>query len=134
MLLRTRAALVMAVALAIGTAGALVSTASSPAAATTYYLALGDSLAANFGASPASNSYVNRVYAHEHERYPGLLLNNISCGGATTTSMLKGSNCGKSVTQIVDAEKFLKAHKGQVAFVTSTSVATTRTDASVRAA
>ncbi len=122
MLLRMRAWLVMALAVAVGTAGALVTTASSPtvatAATTTYYLALGDSLAANAGASPASNSYVNRTYAHELTRYPGLVLNNISCGGATTTSMLSGSNCGKPVTQIVDAENFLRAHTGQVPFVT----------------
>ena len=36
------------------------------------------------GANPASNSYVNRVYQHELTRFPGLVLNNISCGGATT--------------------------------------------------
>jgi lysophospholipase L1-like esterase len=58
------------------------------------------------------------VYQHELTRFPGLQLSNIACGGATTVSMLTGSNCGRPVTQIVDAESFLQAHPGQVAFVT----------------
>lgn len=119
---RLGSALVAVLAVFLGAGAALVGSSAAPTAAAAatpqYYLALGDSLAANAGASPASNSYVNRVFAHEATRFPGLALNNISCGGATTTSMLNGSNCGKSVTQTADAESFLKAHRGQVAFVT----------------
>jgi lysophospholipase L1-like esterase len=122
MLVRLRTWLVVGLAVAAGTGSALVGVASDPGVATaatpTYYLALGDSLAANVGASPSSNGYVNRIYQHELTRSPGLVLDNISCSGATTASMLTGSNCGRPVTQIVDAENFLHAHPGQVAFVT----------------
>ena len=122
MSVRLRALLVSIVAVSLGTGGALAAVTTQPgvaaAAGTTYYLALGDSLAANAGANPASNSYVNRVYQHELTRFPGLVLNNISCGGATTGSMLTGGNCGRPVTQIVDAENFLHAHPGQVSFIT----------------
>ncbi len=101
--------------------GALAGITPRPAAAATaptYYLAMGDSLAAGSGASSAANRYVNRVHQAELSRFPGLVLNNISCGGATTASILNGANCGRSVTQIVDAENFLRTHKRKVAFVT----------------
>ena len=119
---RLRTLLVTALAVLVGTGTALVGIAVQPsiasAATTQYYLALGDSLAAGSGASPSSNSYVNRVFAHEAPRFPGLALDNISCGGATTTSMLSSNGCGQSTTQTALAESFLKAHRGHVAFVT----------------
>lgn len=58
------------------------------------------------------------MYAAQRSRFPGLALNNISCGGATTTSVLNGSNCGKGFTQMVEAEDFLRSHRGKVSFVT----------------
>jgi lysophospholipase L1-like esterase len=111
---------VLTLAFAAGAFGGLATGAGVASGATTprYYLAMGDSLAANVGASPSSNSYVNRTYAHEVTRYPGLVLNNISCGGATTGSVLNTNSCGKTVTQIAEAEAFLRAHRGQVPFVT----------------
>jgi lysophospholipase L1-like esterase len=119
---RPRPLLVACLTLACGTAGfggiATGSGVASAAVTPRYYLALGDSLAANVGASPSSNSYVNRTYAHELTRYPGLALNNIACGGATTGSMLNNLACGKTVTQVAEAEAFLRAHRGQVPFVT----------------
>ena len=66
---------------------------------------MGDSLGAGTGASGA-NAYVNRIYAHESARIPGLQLENLSCGGATTGSVLNGPGCG-SGTQIAHAEDFL---------------------------
>jgi lysophospholipase L1-like esterase len=115
--------MVTMIAVALGVGGAVVGITAQPAiagAATPprYYVAMGDSLAAGSGASTAANNYVNRVYQHQLPRFPGLTLNNISCGGATTTSILNGGNCGRSVTQMVDAERFLRAHRGKVAFVT----------------
>ena len=61
---------------------------------------------------------MNQIYQHELTRRPGLILKNLSCSGATTASVLKGPNCGDSKTQITEAIQFLKAHPGQVAFVT----------------
>ena len=84
-----------------------------------YYLALGDSLAAGTGASTTNNRYVNVLYQHELSRFPTLQLENIACGGATTTSMIDGPGCSyASGTQLGDAEAFLRAHPRQVAFVT----------------
>ncbi len=86
---------------------------------TVYQLSLGDSLAAGTGASVAADRYVNLVAAHEQANYPGLVLENLACGGATTTTMIHGPGCSyTSGTQLGDAEAFLSAHRGSVAYVT----------------
>ncbi|MGZ4755618.1 MAG: GDSL-type esterase/lipase family protein [Acidimicrobiia bacterium] len=119
---RLRKVLATALTVACGAGAGLVAIATDPgvasAATPVYYLALGDSLAANAGANPASNSYVNRLFQHEAARIPGLTLNNISCGGATTSSMFDGPYCGNSGNQLAAAVDFLNTHHGQVAFVT----------------
>jgi len=105
------------VAVGVGTtaAGAAVRAGSG---ATEYYLALGDSLAAGVG-SPDGRGYVADVYAKEHRRLGGLVLENLACSGATTTSMIDGGGCSYTTgTQLGDAEAFLAAHPGAVAFVT----------------
>jgi len=115
---RRAGAIAVAITLAATWAGA--HWAARPAGAATsplYYVAMGDSLGAGAGASPGSNAYVNRIYQHELARIPGLQLHNISCGGATTGSVLNGPGCG-STTQIEQAKAFLKAHAGHVAFLT----------------
>ncbi len=84
-----------------------------------YDLALGDSLAAGTGASTTATRYVNVLYQHELARFPTLQLDNIACGGATTTSMIDGPGCSYTTgTQLGDAEAFLRAHPKQVALVT----------------
>jgi len=107
----------------VGLGGNAAGASARPAAkpATEYYLALGDSLAAGVGASTTSKGYVADLYAKEHKkkRWHGLVLENLSCSGATTGSMLNGGGCSyTSGTQLGDAEAFLSAHAGQVAFVT----------------
>lgn len=83
-----------------------------------YHLALGDSLAAGVGA-PAGKGYVPTITAGEASRIPGLTLKNISCSGATTTSMLSGGGCTYvNGTQIAAAEAFLRAHPGAISFIT----------------
>jgi lysophospholipase L1-like esterase len=80
---------------------------------------MGDSLAAGIGANPTTNGYVGQVYRHELARYPGLRLVNLSCSGATTQSVVAGGGCSySSGSQLGDAESFLRAHAGQVAFLT----------------
>jgi lysophospholipase L1-like esterase len=98
-----------------GTAQASSATSSS---GTEYYLALGDSLAAGAG-SPDGKGYVADIYAKEQNRISGLVLENLACSGATTTSMIKGPGCAYATgTQLGDAEAFLEAHRGEVAFIT----------------
>lgn len=104
---------------AVGFSPELTSSASATSPQPLYYLAMGDSLAAGVGASTTSNRYVNVLYQHELSRFPSLQLDNIGCSGATTTSVIHGPGCSyASGTQLGDAEAFLRAHPGQVAFVT----------------
>jgi acetyl esterase/lipase len=95
------------------------SAGAKPAPAPHYYLALGDWFATGIGASTSANDYVNLIAAHEVARYPNLQVVNLGCGGATTASMANGPGCSYTTgTQLGDAVAFLKAHPGQVAFVT----------------
>ena len=88
------------------------------AAATRYHLALGDSLAAGTGAS-AGHGYVADILAYEQGRLANLQGRNISCGGATTTSMLTGGGCTYAEgTQLAAAVAFLQANPGRVAYIT----------------
>src|SRR5689334_20833497 len=113
-----RRALVAAIVLA-----ALVALASArPAKAAgdgPYYVALGDSLADGGGATPG-HSYVDDVYAAAQQSIPGLQLENLSCSGDSTTRMINGGLCTTYTTgnQLGDAEAFLRAHAGHIAFVT----------------
>ena len=84
-----------------------------------YYVAMGDSLAAGEGTTQLANDYVNLIYQHELTRYPNLQLANLSCSGATTMSVLSGGGCSYTTgSQLGDAEAFLRAHPGQIAFLT----------------
>jgi lysophospholipase L1-like esterase len=117
-----RAALSVVVAGALFAAGVVAggpagAASGGRAAATEYYVALGDSLAAGVGADPGKG-YVDDVYAKEKKKLHGLVLENLSCSGATTTSMIDGPGCSYTTgSQLGDAEAFLEAHAGQVAFV-----------------
>jgi lysophospholipase L1-like esterase len=119
--------------MAIGAAGLVLAVsglalASPPAGAATapqltapmFQLSLGDSLAAGVGASVPANDYVNLVAAHESTTIPGLTVENESCGGATTTTMLSGGGACTypDGTQLAQAEAFLTAHPGQVPYIT----------------
>ncbi|HUY65398.1 MAG TPA: GDSL-type esterase/lipase family protein [Acidimicrobiales bacterium] len=104
------------------TGGAATPTRTS---ALSYQLSLGDSLAAGTGASVPANNYVNLIAAHEAAHFPGLQVENLACGGATTNSMIdaadpQNSHCQTYTggTQLSGAEAFLRAHTGQVPYVT----------------
>lgn len=109
------AVLSLAIAAPIGVAAG--TTSATPA--TTYYLALGDSLSTGGGATPGSG-YVNDVYAHEEAIIPGLQLENLRCAGDSTTEVIHGGNCTNYTTgnQLGDAEASLASHVGAVKFVT----------------
>lgn len=104
--------------------GAGLAATSTPAAAAKpptgpYALALGSWLTTGIGASSSAATFVSQVAAHEAARYPGLQVENLGCGGATTTSFESGPGCAYSTgTQLGDAVAFLKAHPRQVAYVT----------------
>jgi lysophospholipase L1-like esterase len=109
-----------AAVLALATMGTAAAQAATPATPTpTYYLALGDSLASG-GGVPKGFDYVDDNYAREATGVPGLQLENLSCGGDSTTRMIHGGLCTNYTTgnQLGDAEAFLAAHRGHISFVT----------------
>jgi lysophospholipase L1-like esterase len=93
--------------------------APSASASAPYYVALGDSLSTGGGATPG-HGYVYDVVGWARARVPGLQLENLGCGGDSTTRMIEGGLCTKYTTgdQLGDAEAFLSAHPGEVKFVT----------------
>ena len=83
-----------------------------------FHLALGDSLAAGAGA-PGGQGYVPLITGAQRSRLPGLALRNLSCGGATSTSLLNGGGCSyPQGSQLAAAEAFLAANVGAVSFIT----------------
>ncbi|MFZ0668338.1 MAG: GDSL-type esterase/lipase family protein [Acidimicrobiales bacterium] len=111
----------MAVAggLAPGVSSAAATVGPASKAGATYYLAMGDSMAAGVGATQPSEDYVNLIYEHELTEFPALQVHNIACSGATTGSVINGPGCSyKTGTQLGDAEAFLRSHKNEVPIVT----------------
>jgi lysophospholipase L1-like esterase len=109
--------------LCLGNVTSGVASASSPKPPKVlYYVAMGDSLGAGQGASSTSTNYASDLYRHELTRFPTLQLVNLSCGGATTSTLIHGQappGCPFTTgTQLGDAEGFLRAHARQVAFLT----------------
>ena len=93
----------------------------------TYAVALGDSFAQGYqpiGGSPTGDGY-NHGYADQLlklVRAPAehLRLVKLGCGAETTTTMVFGGSpfCGYPGPQLAAAVAFLRAHSGEVAFVT----------------
>ena len=106
--------------------------AAPAAAANRYYLSLGDSLAQGVQPiggpwSPLGFPGYNQGYADQllklvREPNEQLRLVKLGCGGETTTTMIVGSPwCGSGFpagSQLGEASAFLRAHRGEVAFVT----------------
>ncbi|MCP2324954.1 lysophospholipase L1-like esterase [Hamadaea flava] len=108
-------------ALALGFVGTPAS--ASPDRSTTYYLALGDSLAAGYQpATPLDRAegYVGQLHRELQATEPKLRLENLGCDGETSGSLLAGGTCeypGRD-SQLEAAERFLHAHKDKVSLVT----------------
>src|SRR5262245_35426928 len=95
-----------------------------------YYLSLGDSLAQGY--QPTGGSWTPLGFPGYNQGYPDQLLKlvrepaehlrlvKLGCGGETTTTMLYGAPwCGfPGGSQLAEATAFLRAHRGEVAFVT----------------
>lgn len=93
----------------------------------TYYLSLGDSLATGtqpdaYGVDhPTNQGYADVVWARLHASRPGLRLVKLGCGrGETARSVLVGGVCRGygAGSQLAEAERFLRAHRGEVMLVT----------------
>lgn len=97
---------------------------------TTYYLSLGDSLAASFQPTfDLSHGYAEQLYASLVVSEPKLELVKLGCGAETTVTFVSGQpGCQPSFlypntiyphrTQLAEAVNFLHAHAKQVSLVT----------------
>jgi lysophospholipase L1-like esterase len=120
-----------------GLVAVLLFSLAGPAAAKTkpqYYVSLGDSYAVGWQRpaedvrGPTKQGFANQIVPLAKAKGYRLKLVNFGCGGATTISILKSKGCQKgaraidgkkySTTQAKAAEKFLRAHRRQVALIT----------------
>lgn len=116
------AALLVLVAPSAAFAGQGKGADKSAANATSWYLALGDSLAAGYQpgvGDDRAGGYVGGVLDAVQDNAPKAKLRNISCSGATTTSLMGTDRCTyEAGSQLAEGVAFLKAHKGKVDLVT----------------
>ncbi len=93
--------------------------AAAAAVGPPYYVALGDSLSTGGGAG-SGDGYVERIFDWARGSVADLQLEDLGCGGDSTTRMIEGGLCHDYTTgtQLGDAEAFLSAHPGEVRFVT----------------
>lgn len=98
-------------------------TAPATAAEPTYYVSLGDSLAAGYQPNTREDepvSYTDDLYATLRESDPGLVHIRLGCSGETTATMIDGGKCAYdgATSQLDAATKFLAAHRDRVRYVT----------------
>jgi lysophospholipase L1-like esterase len=110
---------VVAVGIAIMAGVPTLAPAAALTPTTRYYVAMGASLVTGSGSTGGAD-YVNDIASYAQGSIPGLTVENLGCGGETTTTMIQGGRCTKYTTgsQLGDAEVILEAHPGQVAFLT----------------
>jgi lysophospholipase L1-like esterase len=121
---RAVVAALLLVAVSAGTASA--GGGASFGHARIYYVSVGDSLAA--GVQPIGDpaelyrtdeGYAEQLLGIAQAAAPKLGLVKLGCPGETTTTMIAGGICSYSHgSQLDEAISFLRAHRGQVAFVT----------------
>ncbi len=90
-----------------------------------YYLALGDSLSQGLQPGPfggdelTAQGYPNQLASRLRHVIPGLRLVKLGCPGETTTTMIHGGICSYAAgSQLAQAVRFLRAHRGEVALIT----------------
>ena len=90
-----------------------------------YYLSLGDSLARGIQPGPTgqdvatSDGYPNLLAARLRGVIGRVRLVQLGCSGETTSTMIHGGICRYPAgSQLAQAARFLRAHRGQVALVT----------------
>jgi len=90
-----------------------------------YYVSLGDSLSQGvqpnaFGQSePTSGGYANKLYSVLQTRQRGWHLVKLGCSGETTETMIHGGICTYGAgSQLAQAERFLREHRGHIGLIT----------------
>jgi lysophospholipase L1-like esterase len=125
--MRRGIAAIAAVVLLLGSVGNVAASGGpKPDHGKTYYVSVGDSLAA--GVQPIGDAadkyrtdegYAEQLLAIAQHRSPRLSLVKLGCPGETTTTLIEGGICSyRHGSQLDEAVSFLRAHRGHVAFVT----------------
>lgn len=90
-----------------------------------YYLSLGDSLSQGIQPGPTgSNGPTAQGYSDQLERMlrttiPRIELVKLGCSGETTATMIYGGKCQYPAgSQLAQADRFLRSHRGKVALIT----------------
>jgi lysophospholipase L1-like esterase len=90
-----------------------------------YYLSLGDSLSQGIQPDPSgvngptTQGYPDQLETMLRTNIPRLRLVKLGCSGETTTTMIYGRICSYPAgSQLAQATRFLRAHRGKVALVT----------------
>ncbi|MFC1415171.1 SGNH/GDSL hydrolase family protein [Streptacidiphilus cavernicola] len=88
-----------------------------------YYVSLGDSLAAGYQPDSNTNTskaYTDQLYAKLKKQDPRLVHIKLGCSGETTGTLINGGICSYpgATSQLDAAVKFLRAHRGEVRYVT----------------
>jgi lysophospholipase L1-like esterase len=95
---------------------------SAAAGDPTYYVSLGDSAAAGFQPTGSSSfGYADQLATQARQHAPDLRLVKLGCPGETTASLISGTDspCDYAAgSQLNRAKRFLRAHRGSIAFVT----------------
>jgi lysophospholipase L1-like esterase len=122
---RRTTALAVITLLAVGSGGCSSAPAADPAAGSSYYVSLGDSLSQGVQPDAAgvgvrtSNGYADQLYSVLRRGDPGLRLLKLGCPGETTGTMINGGLCHYSGgSQLAAAADFLRAHRGHVTLIT----------------
>jgi lysophospholipase L1-like esterase len=115
----------LAIAAAAATLAMLVLTpgvARASVGGPVYYVSLGDSAAAGYQPTGITSlGYANQLALRMQVRYPLLRLVKLGCPGETSATLITGrrSPCSyASGSQLKQAVNVLRAHRGQVAFIT----------------
>jgi lysophospholipase L1-like esterase len=92
---------------------------------TSYYLSLGDSLSRGVQPAPSGQSvatsrgYPDRLAAMLRAELPHLRLVKLGCSGETTATMIHGGKCSYPAgSQLNQAIRFLRLHRGRTALIT----------------
>lgn len=90
-----------------------------------YYLSLGDSLAQGIQPVPAGrdvptrHGYADQLAARLRGALPQLRLVKLGCSGETTSTMIHGGICRYPAgSQLAEAARFLRSHRGRTALIT----------------
>lgn len=92
----------------------------SASAAKTYYVSLGDSLAAGYQPTGSlDQGYADQLFIALQAEIPSLQLVKLGCYGETTATMTTGGVCPyRHGSQLAQAVAFLQRHQGSVALIT----------------